>query len=340
MFAHQTTFSGDIAAEWCDRVRAPYHISAERMPMMDASHYGLLPIFVVSLILILGASEIGRRLGVRAVDQGGDNVSTLEGAILGRLALMIGFTSAMALSRFEGRRDGVLNEANAIGTTALRARLLHAPHAAETLKLLREYVQVRLDITRRLPSAAELDAAVARSNALQEALWKQAKAVSMKDNAMVPTGLFIQTLNEMIDSHEKRLTALRNRSQAFRNLNKIAEQYLQGQVFEPENKRSSPMIPAVKAKLLEGKKGLIIGIANESSIAWGCAKAFRAFGAELAVTYLNDKAKKFVEPLARELEASIMLPLDVRTPGQMEAVFERITKDWGKLDFAVHSPRA
>jgi enoyl-[acyl-carrier protein] reductase I len=97
------------------------------------------------------------------------------------------------------------------------------------------------------------------------------------------------------------------------------------------------MFPEVKAKLLEGKRGLVVGIANDQSIAWGCAKAFRALGAELAVTYLNDKAKKFVAPLARELEASIMLPLDVRTPGQMEAVFERITKDWGKLDFAVHS---
>jgi enoyl-[acyl-carrier protein] reductase I len=97
------------------------------------------------------------------------------------------------------------------------------------------------------------------------------------------------------------------------------------------------MIPAVKAKLLEGKRGLIVGIANEQSIAWGCAKAFRALGAELAVTYLNDKAKKYVEPLARELEASILMPLDVRAPGQMEAVFERIAKDWGKLDFAVHS---
>ena len=97
------------------------------------------------------------------------------------------------------------------------------------------------------------------------------------------------------------------------------------------------MIPVVKAKLLEGKRGLIVGIANEQSIAWGCAKAFRAFGAELAVTYLNDKAKKYVEPLARELEAPILMPLDVRTPGQMEAVFERIAKDWGKLDFVVHS---
>jgi enoyl-[acyl-carrier protein] reductase I len=97
------------------------------------------------------------------------------------------------------------------------------------------------------------------------------------------------------------------------------------------------MRPIVKAKLLEGKKGLIVGIANEQSIAWGCAKAFRALGAELAVTYLNDKAKRYVEPLAQELEASIVLPLDVRTPGQMEAVFEHIGKSWGDLDFVVHS---
>ncbi len=97
------------------------------------------------------------------------------------------------------------------------------------------------------------------------------------------------------------------------------------------------MIPVVKAKLLEGKRGLIVGIANENSIAWGCAKAFRAFGAEVAVTYLNEKAKKYVEPLARELESPIVMPLDVGTPGQMEAVFQRITKEWGKLDFVVHS---
>jgi enoyl-[acyl-carrier protein] reductase I len=100
---------------------------------------------------------------------------------------------------------------------------------------------------------------------------------------------------------------------------------------------ATPAIPAVKAKLLEGKRGLIVGIANDQSIAWGCAKAFRAFGAELAVTYLNDKAKKHVEPLARVLEAPIFMPLDVNVPGQMEAVFERIAKEWGSLDFAVHS---
>ena len=79
---------------------------------------------------------------------------------------------------------------------------------------------------------------------------------------------------------------------------------LEGQPLNVADKRTSSMIPAVKAKLLEGKRGLIVGIANENSIAWGCAKAFRAFGAEVAVTYLNDKAKKYVEPLARECAAT------------------------------------
>ena len=88
---------------------------------------------------------------------------------------------------------------------------------------------------------------------------------------------------------------------------------------------------------LEGKKGLVTGIANDQSIAWGCAKAFRALGAELAVTYLNDKAKPHVEPLAREVEAPILMPLDLRVEGQLEAVFERIAGEWGRLDFALHS---
>jgi enoyl-[acyl-carrier protein] reductase I len=97
------------------------------------------------------------------------------------------------------------------------------------------------------------------------------------------------------------------------------------------------MIPEVKAKLLDGKKGLIVGIANDQSIAWCCAKAFRSLGSELAVTYLNDKARKHVEPLAREVEAAIMMPLDMRIPGQLEAVFGRISEEWGSLDFVIHS---
>jgi enoyl-[acyl-carrier protein] reductase I len=97
-----------------------------------------------------------------------------------------------------------------------------------------------------------------------------------------------------------------------------------------------PVFPETKVAL-KGKKGLIVGIANDQSIAWGCAKAFRALGAELAVTYLNDRAKRFVEPLAQALEASIFMPLDVMVEGQTEQVFEQIEKEWGKLDFLLHS---
>src|SRR5438477_11836176 len=107
--------------------------------------------------------------------------------------------------------------------------------------------------------------------------------------------------------------------------------------LESESKKPSAILPQVKAKLLEGKKGLIVGIANDQSIAWGCAKAFRAFGAELAVTYLNDKARKYVEPLAQSLEAPIVMPLDAGVPGQMEAVFDRIASEWGEIDFVLHS---
>jgi enoyl-[acyl-carrier protein] reductase I len=97
------------------------------------------------------------------------------------------------------------------------------------------------------------------------------------------------------------------------------------------------MIPEYRARIHEGRKGLIVGIANDQSIAWGCARAFRALGAELAVTYLNERAKTYVEPLAHALEAPIFMPLDVGVPGQTEAVFERIAKEWGNLDFLVHS---
>jgi hypothetical protein len=177
----------------------------------ELTDFPLLPIFLVSVAVILLAGEIGRRVGVRRGRKGGDNVTTLEGAILGLLALMISFTFAMSLNRFESRRDAVLNEANAIGTTALRARLLPAPHGTEGLTLLREYVRLRMDMNDGALAAAEWNGALARSGAIQEALWQQARSVAAQDNAMVPTGLFIQALNEMIDDQEKYLIATHNR---------------------------------------------------------------------------------------------------------------------------------
>lgn len=88
---------------------------------------------------------------------------------------------------------------------------------------------------------------------------------------------------------------------------------------------------------LNGKKGLIVGIANTHSIAYGCAQILRQQGADLAISYLNDKAKPYVEPLAENLDASLLLPLDVTDDAQLDAVFDSIDQHWGELDFLVHS---
>lgn len=91
------------------------------------------------------------------------------------------------------------------------------------------------------------------------------------------------------------------------------------------------------APLLKGRKALVTGIANDQSIAWGCAKAFRLLGAEVAITYLNEKARPYVEPLAESVDARIILPLDLRIEGQLEAVFQKIEQEWGSLDLALHA---
>ena len=88
---------------------------------------------------------------------------------------------------------------------------------------------------------------------------------------------------------------------------------------------------------LSGKHGLVIGIANDQSIAYGCAKVFHGLGATLAVTYLNEKAEPFVRPLAEELESLLIVPCDFRIPGQLEALFDSIKTEWGTLDFVLHS---
>ncbi|MCV2419344.1 enoyl-ACP reductase FabI [Paucibacter sp. DJ2R-2] len=89
--------------------------------------------------------------------------------------------------------------------------------------------------------------------------------------------------------------------------------------------------------MLKGKRGLVVGVANGDSIAFGCAAKLRAFGAEIALTYLNDKARPHVAPLAEALDARLLMPLDVSQPGQMQAVFEQLRETWGTLDFVIHS---
>jgi hypothetical protein len=165
-------------------------------------------VFVGSLAAFAAAAEIGHAFGLRGEKEA--NVSTLEAAVLGLLALMLSFTFAMAVTRFDARRDALLEEANAIGTAGLRARLLPAPHHAESLKLLSEYADIRVDLANSMNRSA-LDAGIARSTAIQERLWREAGSVMAKDNSMVPTGLYIQALNAVFDNQQSRLTAYRHR---------------------------------------------------------------------------------------------------------------------------------
>lgn len=104
-----------------------------------------------------------------------------------------------------------------------------------------------------------------------------------------------------------------------------------------DSSTTAPGSLPVRTLSLAGKKGLVIGIANEHSIAYGVARHVHAYGADLAITYLNEKSDKYVRPLAEEVGASIYLPCDVREEGELEAVFEKIASEWGELDFVIHS---
>ena len=93
----------------------------------------------------------------------------------------------------------------------------------------------------------------------------------------------------------------------------------------------------IRSSILEGQKALVIGVANDRSIAWGCAQAMHLAGAEIALTYLNDKARPHVEPLASAVDAALLMPLEVQDTAQVDALFEAIASRWGRLDILVHS---
>ena len=170
-------------------------------------------IYAISLVLLVAAAEFGRATGRRIRRHGGaapPALGIMESACLGLLALMIGFSFSMALTRFDTRRAAVLDEANAIGTAALRAQLLPEPRAQASADLLTQYARARLALGRAGYDASARANAVVRSLDLQNRLWREAVAASATDPRSVPIGLYVQALNDMIDMHEKRLTALRN----------------------------------------------------------------------------------------------------------------------------------
>jgi hypothetical protein len=171
-------------------------------------------ILLVSIGAFFVFTELGFLLGRRAApttsDDARSQVGTIQGAILGLLALLLGFTFAMAMTRFETRKQIVLDEANAIGTTYLRAQLLPEPQRQQISDLLRRYVTVRLDFYAAGNDDANLDAVNQATAKLQAQLWEIGGALGEKDPRAVIYGLFLQSLNEVIDLHNKRLTALEN----------------------------------------------------------------------------------------------------------------------------------
>jgi enoyl-[acyl-carrier protein] reductase I len=104
-----------------------------------------------------------------------------------------------------------------------------------------------------------------------------------------------------------------------------------------EDQEASQMNATDHRPVLKGQRALVVGIANEHSIAYGCARAFHELGAELAITYLNDRARPHVKPLADTLRAAVFMPLDVSVSGQLEALFEAVGKQWSRLDILVHA---
>ena len=172
-------------------------------------------IIVVALLLVLVAAlEVGYRLGRRArlnSDETSKSQSgTIEGAVIGVLALLLAFTLSMSITRYDTRRQLVLEEANSIGTTYLRSKLLPAPYATQAADLLRQYVANRLDFYDDRLDAAQLQQTNDRATQLQGQLWAIAMAASAQDNRSLSTSLFVQSLNDTIDLQATRLAATRS----------------------------------------------------------------------------------------------------------------------------------
>jgi hypothetical protein len=158
-----------------------------------------------------GGYLLGRWRHARVAEEKESPVGAMVGSILGLLAFLLAFTFSLAANRFDERRRIVLDEANAIGTTYLRSRMLPAPHGADTAKLLKEYVDVRLTDLTKGDVAETVAQIIKRSEEIHEQLWSHAVAAADKKPTPI-TGLFVQSLNEMIDLHAKRvMIAGRNR---------------------------------------------------------------------------------------------------------------------------------
>lgn len=169
---------------------------------------------ILSVALFFGSAELGFRYGRRVAPHVGSDVhphvATIEGALLGLLALLLGFAFAMAMNRFDTRKAVLIEEANDIQTTYLRSQLLPERYRVEVGQLLKDYLASRIAYYQAGTSPDETQKALASTQSLQVKLWTKAVAAARENSDEVTTGYFIESLNGLIDDHTKRLTAMSN----------------------------------------------------------------------------------------------------------------------------------
>lgn len=177
-------------------------------------HISEFALFGIAIVAFSAAIELGFQVGRKYGAGDGEalhsHISALQNALLGLLALLIGFTFAMSIERFDTRKDLVLEEANAIGTAYLRAHFLPAPYDRKTSQLLKNYVDARIEFYQAGISAEKLQAVNVKAYKIESQLWEQAIAVSKSGNLAIPTSQFVEALNSVIDINEKRQVALEN----------------------------------------------------------------------------------------------------------------------------------
>jgi len=172
----------------------------------------LILLILIALLLTAGETgyRIGRRTQAKASEATKSHINIVQGTILGLLSLLLSFTLAMAVSRFETRKQLVVEEANSIGTASLRARLLQEPSRAQVIDMLRLYVDTRLETTETGQDEGRSKALQERAAQLQDQLWVLGVDAARKDEHSITAGLFIQALNDVFDEREKRTIALSN----------------------------------------------------------------------------------------------------------------------------------
>lgn len=179
-------------------------------------HIPLWAVFLITTLILFTAAEIGFHLGKwrkqRSKDEEKGQTGALMGAALGMLAFLLAFTFGMAGSKQDARKKLVLEEANAIGTAYLRAQILPEPYSSKIKGLLQEYVDVRLKGAQSIKSIDQLKQAIARSEELHNELWALSISLAKENPTSIFAGLFVDSLNKVIDLHSKRITAgIRNR---------------------------------------------------------------------------------------------------------------------------------